>query len=79
MSFFVAFLIQLAVGLTLMVIAYAIMPKPKREKPAASKDLDNPTAEAGRPIPVIFGTMRIKGSNILWFGDKRKKDSEINA
>lgn len=79
MGFLATFFVQLAVGVTLMVIAYAIMPKPKRDKPPASKDLQNPTAEAGRPIPVVFGTMTVKGSNILWFGNKRKREYEVDA
>lgn len=73
------FLIQLALGVALMIIAYALMPKPKVEKPAASSDLENPTAEAGRPIPVVFGTMKVKGGNILWYGDKGKNDFEVNV
>tara|TARA_Y100000593_G_scaffold83521_2_gene157504 strand:- start:5508 stop:5744 length:237 start_codon:yes stop_codon:yes gene_type:complete len=71
------FLIQLVIGVVLMVVAYAILPKPKKQKPPESADLDDPTAEAGRPIPVVFGSLEVKGGNILWFGDKGKKDYEI--
>lgn len=73
------FLIQLVISVALMVIAYALRPKPKVQKPAASSDLENPTAEAGRPIPVVFGTMQVKGGNILWYGDKSKNDFDTNA
>lgn len=65
-----AFLIALAVSVALQVVAYLIMPKPKSPKPEAAKDLESPTAEAGRPIPVPFGTLTIKGVNVLWFGEK---------
>lgn len=63
--------LHLLIGLAFAVVGYLIMPKPKPPKPPAVKDMENPTAEAGRPIPVLFGTMTIKGSNILWFGEKQ--------
>lgn len=66
----VAWFIPLLISLAVQVIAYILMPKPKAPKPEAAQDLQNPTAEAGRPIPVVFGTVTIKGVNILWFGDK---------
>lgn len=47
-----------------------LVPKVKKTKPDALKDLENPTAEAGRPIPVVFGTITVKGLNVLWYGDK---------
>lgn len=65
-----AFFVQLAIAIAISVIAYLIMPKPKTPRPEAAQDLEAPTAEAGRPIPVIFGTLMVKGGNVLWFGDK---------
>lgn len=76
-AFLAGFFLQLLVGVALMVIAFLIMPKPKQEQPAASRDLDNPTAEAGRPIPVVFGTMMVKGGNVIDYMDKRKYDFEV--
>ncbi|AGH31472.1 hypothetical protein LOKG_00036 [Loktanella phage pCB2051-A] len=60
----------LLIGLGLITIGYMLMPKPKAEKPKTVDDLNDPTAEAGRPIPVIFGSMDIKGLNVIYFGDK---------
>lgn len=74
-----AFFVQLAIALAMMVIGYLIMPKPKTPKPEAAKDMEDPTAEAGRPIPVIFGTVMVKGPNVLWFGDKSIKTYKVNA
>jgi hypothetical protein len=51
------------------VISYALQPKPPNARPAALADFDVPTAEEGRPIPVIFGTVWVKGPNVLWYGD----------
>lgn len=64
------FLVQIAIALAVMAIGFVMMPKPKTPKPDAVRDMDNPTAEAGRPIPVLFGEMTIKSPNILWFGNK---------
>jgi hypothetical protein len=72
----VAWWIALLIGLALNIIAYLIMPKPKQPKPEAAKDMDNPTAESGRPIPVVFGTITVKGGNILWFGEKTLHEYE---
>ena len=65
-----AWFLQLLVGLVLNIVAYLIMPKPKAPQPAETKDLEDPTAEAGRPLPVAFGSLRIKGLNIIWYGEK---------
>ena len=74
-----AWFIQLLVALAINIVAYLIMPKPKQAKPPAAQDMDNPTAEAGRPIPVIFGEITITGTNILWFGDKSKQTLKVKA
>lgn len=65
------FLIQFLIVLALQVVAYVLTPKPKQSKPVAAQDLDDPTADAGRPRPVVFGTVTVKGLNVLWFDEKR--------
>lgn len=75
----VAFLILLAIVVVLTVIAYLLMPKPKQPKPAAATDLENPTAEAGREIPILFGTKTIKGLNVLDFTDKSIQSYDVKA
>lgn len=74
-----AWWIGLLVGLALTVVAYLIMPKPKPPKPPAAKDMENPTAEAGRPIPVVFGTITVKGGNLLWFGEKQLVERKVKT
>lgn len=64
------FFVQLLVGLALNIVAYLIMPKPKGPKPDEVQDLEDPVAEQGKPIPVVWGSLTVKGLNILWFGDK---------
>jgi len=72
------FFVQLLIGIALNVIAYLLAPKPKKEKPPEVEDIDDPVAEAGKPIPVPFGTITIKGLNILWFGNKGHAERRIN-
>mgnify|MGYP003505697074 CR=1 FL=1 len=73
-----AFFLNILLSLVLMVVSYLLMPKVKQETPE-TKDLDDPTAEAGRPIPVLFGTVTVKGLNVLWFGEKGRQTSRIRA
>lgn len=75
----VAWWVVLAISIAIQIAAYIIMPKPKAPKPEAAQDLQNPTAEAGRPIPVVFGTVTVKGVNILWFGDKSIRTYKTKA
>jgi hypothetical protein len=71
--------VQIAIAIALAVVSYLIMPKPKAPKPEAVKDLDNPTAEAGRPKPVVFGSITVKGLNFLWSGDKGKSTYKVDS
>ena len=74
-----AWFLALLIGLALNIIAYLLMPRPKTDKPEAAKDLEDPTAEAGRPIPVVFGTITVKGLNVLWFGDKNMRTHKVDV
>lgn len=74
-----AFLWQVVVAIAISVIAYLLTPKPKPPKPEAARQLEVPTAEAGRPIPVLFGTMTIKDPNILNYGDRAVKEYKVKS
>ncbi len=73
------FWLTLLLAVVFNVIAYFLAPKPKIDKPPEVKDLDDPTADAGRPIPVLFGTIPIRGLNVLHFSDKSKFSKEVPA
>lgn len=66
------FFVSLLAGLALSIVAYMIMPKPPAGQGPEYADADDPTAEAGKPIPLMSGSMTIKGLNILMFGRKAK-------
>lgn len=65
-----AWWLSLLIGLAITAVTYLLMPRPKAPPPPAVQDLEDPVAEAGKPIPVVFGSMTVKGLNVLWFGDK---------
>lgn len=67
----VAWFVVAALAVVSVAISLLLMPKPKAPKPDSVKDLEDPTAEAGRPFPVVFGTITVKGLNVLWFGNKQ--------
>ena len=66
----IPFLVNIVVGVALQVMGYLLMPKPKTEKPPSTADLDEPTAESGRPIPILFGSMRGASPNLIGAWDK---------
>lgn len=74
-----AWIIAVVVSLALSVLAYFLAPKPKQQTPDNAKEMDNPTADAGRPIPVVFGEMIVKSPNCLWYGDKQMVEYEVRA
>ena len=74
--FLISTLISMIAGLGLEIIGHLLMPKSKTDK-AEVQDMENPTAEAGRPIPVIFGEVEITGVNIIWYGEKETHTYDI--
>jgi hypothetical protein len=53
------------------LLSLALAPKPKQQE-AVAEDLQGiktPTAEEGKPIPVLFGTRDIQNQNVVWYGD----------
>ena len=75
----VAWLVPLLIGLALNIVSYLLMPKPKSAKPEAAKDMDDPTAEAGREMMVVFGEVTVKSPNCLWFGEKSSNAYKVKA
>jgi hypothetical protein len=63
------FLLLLLIALT--VVGALLTPKPHfgQPQPNALGDFRFPTAEEGRAIPIICGTVKIQGGNSVWWGD----------
>lgn len=65
-GFWTMFLIQVG----LMLLLELIRPKQdNNQKPSPLGDFSIPTAQEDRPVPVIFGTVRQNGPNVIWYGD----------
>lgn len=54
-----------------LVVAYTMQPKPETRPPAGLDEIQAPTAEVGREIPVLFGRRRFDGANVVWYGHLR--------
>ena len=62
-------IISTLISLGTAIAAYALAPKPPAPSRPSLQDISAPTAEAGRPIPVVFGTVWVECPNVVWFGD----------
>lgn len=71
MAFFLTLLLYVGVFL----LTELLRPKPEIEqaKPAGLGDFNFPTAEEGRAAQVIWGTVRLNGPNLGWYGDLQAK------
>lgn len=54
-----------------LVVAYTMAPKPETLPPAGLDEVQAPTAEVGREIPVLFGRRKLEGPNVVWYGHLR--------
>lgn len=54
-----------------LVVAYTMQPKPETRPPAGIDEVQAPTAEVGREIPVLFGLRKLEGPNVTWYGHLR--------
>ena len=53
-----------------LVLGFVMRPKVRdTSEPATLKDFSAPTASENRPIPVIWGTVKLTGPNVTWYGD----------
>lgn len=65
------FVVQIVIALAMAALSYVLSPRPRTQRPPAAglDDFNVPTAEEGRPIPVVFGTVLVTGPNVVWYGD----------
>lgn len=58
--------------LIMMLVVMRMAKSPGNAKPAGMEDFNFPTA-AERPVQVLYGTRKLGGSNVLWYGDLKTK------
>jgi len=71
MAFFVTLLLFAAA----LVLSEVLKPKPENEnvRPAALGDFTFPTTTEERVVPLIWGTVKMEGPNVIWYGDLKQK------
>lgn len=61
--------VYIIVMVVALIAAVALTPKPKSPKPASLQDFDVPTAQDGREVTDVCGTVWIDDPNVIWYGD----------
>lgn len=61
------------------VVGALLSPHPRGPQPSALGDFSVPTASEGRAIPVVFGTVMIKGGNTVWWGDLKSAPIKVGG
>ncbi len=70
-------IVMFVVSTVLTLVMAPKMKKPPVQqgpKPAGLSDFDLPTAQEGRPIPIVWGTRYVEGSNVTWYANLRTKE-----
>ena len=71
-QFFLGFAIAL-------LVTFVLRPRPQNAKPAGLDEIQAPTAEEGREIPVLFGCRELKGANVVWYGDLKTNAIRVSG
>lgn len=79
LPFLAALFVRVLIAFAVQVVGYLLTGQAKTEKTEDVTDLEGPTAEAGRPIPVLFGELEITGLNCLWYGEKSSDTFETDS
>ena len=51
------------------LVSIALRPKQDKPQPKGLSDFEVPTADAARSIPVVFGSVKVTGPNVIWYGN----------
>ncbi len=67
------FFVTLGLFAIALVLNEIFKPSPGNEnaRPAGLGDFTLPTATESRPVPLVWGTVRLDGPNVIWYGDLR--------
>jgi hypothetical protein len=73
-DFGASLIIAAVIAVASIVLSEVLRPKPAIEdaRPAGLGDFSFPTATEGRPQPILWGTCKIEGPNVVWYGDLRQ-------
>ena len=63
--------VQIIVAIAMAVLSYALTPKAKtKTNTLKPQEVTVPTVTAGSPVQVVFGRVRVRNPNILWYGNQ---------
>lgn len=62
-------MIYLVYAAIVVVLAFALQPKPPGQTPPSLSEIDVPTASQGKPVPKVFGQRIVQSPNVVWYGD----------
>lgn len=70
-----AWFLTLIAWIGVAVFSELIRPKPKFEdaRPAGEGDFSFPTATEGRSVPLVWGRVRLRSPNLIWYGNIRNQ------
>lgn len=71
--------VNLLIAVALQVVASLIMPRAGGNRPQQAEEMQSPRADAGSPVPVVYGTVRINGPNALRAGRKYRRTRKVKA
>lgn len=66
-------IIEIAAYVATTVLTMYLASKANQAKASALGDFTAPTAEEGRVIPVVFGTVKLAAPNVVWYGDLKAR------
>lgn len=74
-GFTAAIVVSLLLAATSVILSELLRPKPKFEnaRPASLGDFTFPTAIEGRPVPIVWGKVKLQGPNVVWYGNLRQE------
>ena len=68
------FFLTLFLFIGALILSEVLKPKPNQEnaRPASLGDFKFPTATEERVVPIVWGTVKLEGPNVVWYGDLRQ-------
>ena len=71
--------LQIFLAVAVAVANYFLFGRKKKAKRPEIEDLEIPSANAGRPVPKLYGTMAFSGLNVLAKADRGTNTFKIKV
>lgn len=75
-----ALLAALIIAVVMHVAAALLLPRARTGRPdSMTEEMDNPVADAGKPVPVVFGDYELRSPNVIGFYDKKMDTYDVDS